>query len=108
MRKQTWREWLKEYISDPSRRNALVEKMGVNVRTLNRWVLEGKVPLKPHLEKLLDALPQHRDELLDLLREEFPDLEAPLIQPDESVRQIPNEFLLRALSLHARTADPTR
>jgi hypothetical protein len=65
------------------------------------------------LRQLLQALPNHRVALTDLLRQEFPIEAAPVMEEEELVidevfKQIPSPFYMRILQIYATTVEPTR
>ena len=68
---QTWRELLGRRIENPQERVRIGTLLRVNVVTLMRWVRQESNPRQQHLQRLLDALPEERDLLLTLIRQEF-------------------------------------
>jgi hypothetical protein len=69
---QTWRELLSHHIENPQERLRLATLLGVNAVTLMRWVRQESTPRPQHLQHLLAALPEERELLLTLIRQEFP------------------------------------
>lgn len=68
---QTWRELLGKIIKEERERQRVADALGVTAVTLTRWVNHETDPRPQNLRKLLQALPQHRAVLLDLLEAEF-------------------------------------
>src|SRR5215467_10952233 len=95
----TWRELLGSIIQDARERRRLANDLGVNPVTLTRWVNGESSPRSQSIQRLLNALPQHRKALLDLLLDEFGGLiaetEDTLIE--DSFYKIPSEFYIRVL-----------
>lgn len=102
----TWRELLRSSIENPQERQRIASDLGVNPMTLMRWANGESAPRPENLRRLLSALPQHRDHLIELIGQEFEDFAA--MVRDEG-RQgewtvIPSEFYERVL--HTRASTP--
>jgi len=69
---QTWRELLSHHIENPQERVRIAAILEINPVTLMRWVRQESTPRPQHLQHLLDALPEERELLLTLIRQEFP------------------------------------
>lgn len=69
----TWRELLGKIVADPHERERIANELGVNPITLVRWVNNESKPRTQHLRQLLNALPEYRARLLELIIEEFED-----------------------------------
>jgi hypothetical protein len=111
---RTWRQYLGKVLENPTEKRRLTETLGVSERTLDRWVegISSPRSLVP-LRQLLQALPNHRVALADLLRQEFPIETAPVTEAEELVidevfKQIPSLFYTRILQTYATTVEPTR
>ena len=95
----TWRELLGSIIQDPQERRRLANELGINPVTLTRWVNNESSPRSQSIQRLLNALPQHRKALLDQLLDEFGGLiseaEGPLAE--DLLYKIPGEFYIRVL-----------
>ena len=102
----TWRELLGSIIQDPQERRRLANELGVNPITLTRWVNGESSPRSQSIQRLLNALPQHRKALLDQLLDEFGGLitESEDTLTEDSLSKIPSEFYIRAL--HTRATIP--
>ena len=105
---RTWRVLLGEIIAKPGEKERLAVKLEINPLTLERWV-DGKN--SPHLEnlmRLVDAVPEYRAALLELLRKEFPSF-APLTQEEqEHPLEISSEFYARVFREHALMPEKLR
>ncbi len=99
----TWRELLGSIIQDPQERRRLATELGINPVTLTRWVNNESSPRSQSIQRLLNALPQHRKALLDQLLDEFGGLidEADDSSTEDLLYKIPNEFYFRVLRTRA-------
>ena len=103
----TWRELLGSIIQDPQERRRLANELGVNPVTLTRWVNSESSPRSQSIQRLLNALPQHRKALHDQLLDEFGGLisEPEDTLTEDSLSKIPSEFYIRVLT-HSRNNPP--
>lgn len=99
----TWRELLGSIIQDPQERRRLANELGVNPVTLTRWVNGESSPRSQSIQRLLNALPQHRKALFDQLFDEFGVLiaETEDTPTEDSLYKIPSEFYIRVLRTRA-------
>jgi transcriptional regulator with XRE-family HTH domain len=101
----TWRELLRSSIENSQERQRVASELGVNPMTLMRWANGESVPRSENLRRLLSALPQHRDHLIELIEQEFEDFAA--VMRDEGrqgeLTVIPSEFYERVLHTCAST-----
>jgi hypothetical protein len=101
---QTWRELLGNIIRDPQEKQRLANELRIGPIALRRWV-NGQV--KPHpqkLQELMNALPQYRQVLLELIGKEFQDFIIALEEISEDTSQeIPSAFYTRVLSAYSTT-----
>jgi hypothetical protein len=103
----SWRDLLKEILSNPAERDRLATEIGVRPITLTRWVTGESEPRQQNLHQLLQALPsEYRDQFLELLKKDFPALAVPTIQA-ASV-ELTVEFFRRVLETRANTPDTLR
>lgn len=105
---ETWRDLLKTIISDPHEKQRLAEQLGVRAITLTRWISKESDPRPQNLRNLLNALPMHRDQLLDLIREEPGFEEFSNAGVDDASIEIPSEFYTRVFSARASIVDNLR
>jgi transcriptional regulator with XRE-family HTH domain len=99
----TWRELLGSIIQDPQEKRRLANELGVNPVTLTRWVNNESSPRSQSIQRLLNALPQHRKALLDLLIDEFGGfiVETEGSLTEGTLHKIPSEFYIRVLRTRA-------
>jgi transcriptional regulator with XRE-family HTH domain len=105
---QNWRELLGTIISDNKEKQRIIEALGVSAITLTRWVNGESEPRASNLRLLLSVLPQQRDQLVELLREEKGLSEFANPVPDDVPSEIPSEFYARVLVTRATTTDQQR
>lgn len=105
----TWRELLGNVISDPQERQRLANELGVTPTALTRWTRGEISPREQVLRRLLQALPDYRSLLLELLIAEFPDFSASREERGAGASdEIPAAFYARTLSAYATTPDAQR
>lgn len=105
----SWRELLGRLIHNPSEKQHIANELGVGVITLGRWVNNTSNPRPVNLRRLLDALPQQRTQLLELLPKEFPGfMEVGEEQPGNFTEDIPSTFYARVLNAYATTPKTQR
>ena len=102
---ESWRGLLKTIISDPQERTRLSEDLGIRTITLSRWANNETDPRPQNLRHLLAALPQHREQMLDLIREErgFEDFSDAGI--DDSSSEVPATFYTSVFSARSSMVD---
>ena len=105
---QSWRTLLGIIINDPKEKQRILDELDITQITLTRWVNGSSDPRPQNLRQLVNALPQHREQLLDLLREEkgVADLTSPL--QDDSPKEIPSEFYEQVFIARASTTENLR
>lgn len=104
---KNWRELLNSVLNDSRERQRLADELGIRLITLNRWLSGETKPRPQNMQHLLNALPQYRDQFLDLLRFEkgFEDLTA---LENESAKEIPSAFYLRVFNARASSVESMR
>lgn len=101
---QSWRAVLRRVLADQKKRGQVAKEMQTHIKTLERWMRdETSKPSSMKLNQLLDALPEIREELVPLLRADFPDFK-PLVQPDTVLKEISVEFYAQVHEAYATTA----
>src|ERR1700676_123561 len=105
---ESWRSLLKSIISDPQERTRLSEDLGIRAITLSRWANKETDPRPQNLRHLLAALPQHREQMLDLIREESGFEEFSDAGIDDSSSEVPSTFYTSVFSARASTVDSMR
>lgn len=101
----SWRALLNEIISNTKEKQRLAEELGVQPITLTRWVSGESEPRQQNLRHLLNVLPQHRDQLLVLLKKEkgLNDLLDDF--QEDTLSEIPSQFYSKIL-VSLATATP--
>ncbi len=105
---ETWRSLLKTIISDPHERQRLAEELGIKSITLSRWANNESDPRPQNLRHLLTALPQQREQMLELIREETGFEEFTSAGFDDSSIDIPSAFYNRVFSARSSTVESMR
>ncbi len=94
----TWQDLLGKIISNPQERQRIAEVTGVRPITLIRWSTKKSTPRLDNLRTLLDAIPQHYEEMRKLLQEEYPELARELQEPEEIIAEVPSAFYSQILN----------
>jgi hypothetical protein len=102
---QTWRDLLGKVTVRPGERQRIATALRINSITITRWVTGASKPRIETLRALPHALPQHYEQMITLLKLEYPDLfsSEPIIDMDEV---IPSDFYSQVLNSYAM--DPER
>ena len=105
---ETWRDLLKTIIKEPREKERLLDALGIKGITLTRWINKESDPRPQNLRNLLNVLPQYREELLDLIREEtgFEEFSNGVI--DDASKEIPSPFYVRVFATRASTSESMR
>jgi len=102
--KQTWRDLLGKIISEPQERQKIADMAGINPVTLTRWAGGRSNPREDNLHPLLDALPQYRQELSELIVKEFPQFFSQVRENNEVLTgMIPSPFYARVLQAYTNS-----
>ena len=110
---RTWREFLATMIREPKEKQRIASEIGVDPITLTRWATKESSP-RPRslLNRLIEALPAHRERLSELIREEFPNAleedDPTLFFIDPVIKEVPSVLYARILEAHATVADAIR
>jgi transcriptional regulator with XRE-family HTH domain len=105
---ETWRSLLKTIIGDPHEKQRLAEELGIKSITLSRWANNESDPRPQNLRHLLTALPQQREQMLELIREEIGFEEFTNAGFDDSSIDIPSAFYNRVFSARSSTVESMR
>src|SRR5258708_19786545 len=90
---QTWRELLGTIIRDPQEKQRLADELQVGPISLMRWVNGQATPRPQKLWELINALPQHRPVLLELIGREVEGFIVPFERiSDNTSQEIPSSF----------------
>ncbi|GAC1360221.1 MAG: hypothetical protein PVS3B1_07090 [Ktedonobacteraceae bacterium] len=103
-----WREILGQVIRDTKEKQRLVEALDITPITLTRWVNGESDPRPQNLRQLINALPQHRELMQRLIREEKGFGDFPSFTAEESAKAIPAEFYARVLIARASISENLR
>jgi hypothetical protein len=95
----TWRKLLGRIIANPKERQRLANELNIRTITLTRWAGGNGAPRSYNLRQLLTALPEHRQEMHELLAKEFPEIVRTSEEeiPASTIAEIPSEFYTRCL-----------
>jgi|SRR5450755_758127 hypothetical protein len=99
---QTWRELLGTIVNDAAERQRIAQVLGVNPVTLTRWAMGVSHPRQDTLRRLLDALPEQREQFITLLSREYEqwsDTPAPEVARNNGIVMIPVEFYRHVLGV---------
>ncbi len=105
---RTWREILGQIIKDSKEKQRLIDELNITPITLTRWVNGESDPRPQNLRQLINALPQHREQMQKLLREERGLGSFSFSDEDEATKVIPTEFYARVLVARASTSENLR
>ncbi|QBD78437.1 GAF domain-containing protein [Ktedonosporobacter rubrisoli] len=97
---QKWRDLLGKIIKDPQEKQRIAGVLEVSTVTLVRWANGESKPRPQNLRLLVNALPSHRQTLLELLPKEFGASFAETVQIDDAEREIPSTFYARVLNAY--------
>jgi transcriptional regulator with XRE-family HTH domain len=98
---------LQKIIKSSSERQRLSSALGVTNMTLSRWASGESRPQRSHLIRLLQVVhPNHRQELLDAIERQHPDLQSWL--SEDASDQIPSEFFAQVLNIRTTTTESLR
>src|SRR5579863_7223805 len=104
----SWRDLLKVIINDTHEKQRIAAELGLNPITLVRWTTQETDPRPQNLRRLLDAIPQHRDQMLELIRDEEGFEEFSIAGLDDSSKEIPAFFCTSIFAARATTNDSMR
>lgn len=105
---RSWRDLLKVIINDTHERQRIASELGLNPITLVRWTTQAIDPRPQNLRRLLDVVPQHRDQLLELIRDEIGFEDFSNAEVDDSSKNIPAFFYASVFAARAATNDSMR
>ncbi len=102
-----WTLVLQRIIKSTPELERLATTLGVNPTILIRWASGDFIPERAHLVRLVQVfLPQHRQELIEALEIDYPNIQAWL--KDDIPEKIPSSFFAQVLNARATTADILR
>lgn len=99
-----WRELLGCITNDPVAMQRLVQELGVRDITIRRWIKGESEPRPQNIRRLLNAVPEYRERLIELLEdiEGFSELTL-----DETYQEIPPKFYTQIFQMRG-TIGPTQ
>ncbi|GCE23736.1 GAF domain-containing protein [Dictyobacter kobayashii] len=95
-----WRTFLETVIADPTERQRIARTLGINQISLTRWAAGTSNPRLKHLYALLDALPNQRERLIEMIAEEFPEFRTEVAIIEEMPQEIPAVFYAKILEAY--------
>ncbi|HLZ61809.1 MAG TPA: GAF domain-containing protein [Ktedonosporobacter sp.] len=104
---QTWRALLGTIIRDTKEKQRIIDELGITAITLTRWINGNSDPRPQNLRHLVTILPQYREQLLDLLRDEGLKEFSEHIQ-ETAIKEIPSEFYSQVFVTRASTTENLR
>jgi hypothetical protein len=105
---KTWRELLKIILEDPQERQRLSDELAIRPVTLMRWVTNESDPRPQNLRHLVEALPQYREQLLELLGKEKGFESFQPLESSDTSREISDTFYTRVFRSRAVTPESSR
>lgn len=101
-----WRELLGWIIGDPAGMQRIVQELGVRDITVRRWIRGESEPRPQNIRRLLSALPEYRERLLELFSEEFDDFAD--LSLDDSHQEIPSKFYMQVFQMRGSIGQTQR
>lgn len=103
---RSWREILRTVLLDTQERQRL-EKL-FDARSLRRWANGEANPQLQNFRSLLQALPQHRYQMISLIGQEFPDIleRLEISDVEDTLSTIPSPVYARVLEERAKSTSP--
>jgi hypothetical protein len=92
-----WRELLGWITGDQAGMQRVVQELGVREITIRRWVRGESEPRPQNIRRLLSALPEYRERLLELFSEEFENFSE--LSLDASQQEIPSKFYMQIFQM---------
>ncbi len=103
----SWSNILQGIIKSTTERQRLATALGVTSMTLSRWASGDSKPQRSHLIHLVQVVhPNYRQELLEALEQQFPDIQAWLTE--DVSEQIPPDFFAHVLNIRTTTTESLR
>lgn len=97
---RSWRTLLGWIISDPQEKQRIAKALNVSAITLMRWAVSQRRPHPERLHSLVDAVPAHRQQLIELIVQEYPDTFKQAPNGVHFVDIIPSTFYARVLNIY--------
>ncbi|TMC17601.1 MAG: GAF domain-containing protein [Chloroflexi bacterium] len=100
---QTWRDLLGKIISNAQEKQRIAKTLGVNPVTLLRWATNKSNPRQDNLRQLVDTLPGYRQQLIELVAKEYPQIFGDINKSEDIPLEIPSTFYAHVLNAHTTT-----
>lgn len=104
----SWRTLLMEIITNPKEKQRLAEELGVQPITLTRWAEGESQPRQQNLRHLVNVLPQQRDQLVHLIKQEKGMEDFSPSGQDEALGEIPADFYAKVMVAFAASTPNLR
>lgn len=102
----SWPNILQGIIKSQSERQRIATALGITTTTLSRWANAEYKPQRSHLIRLIQVVqPLHRQELVDALEEEYPDITTWLRDSGATADFIAAEFFAQVLNNRTTTTE---
>jgi hypothetical protein len=108
MSQQSWRDVLKEVISDPRERQRIADELQINHATLSRWANGLATPRQQNFDRLLAVVPQQQALLRHLFAQEPEPSSTTSRHFDDNVDEIPSAFYTSVLHTYGTTPSNMR
>jgi hypothetical protein len=104
----SWRDLLKVIIRDTREKQRIAAELGLNPITLVRWTTQETDPRQHNLRRLLSVIPQHRDQMIELIRDQdgFEDFSNAGL--DDTSNGIPSFFYTNVFTARSTSNDAMR
>jgi hypothetical protein len=103
MPQQTWRDVLKEVISDSHERQRIADALQISPITLTRWANDLAKPRQQNFDRLLAAIPEQRALLRQLFEQEPESFSTTATLFEDNLAEIPSSFYATALHVYGTT-----
>lgn len=102
-----WRELLAWITNDPAEMQRVVQELGVRDITVRRWIRGESEPRPQNIRRLLGALPDHREKLVELFSDAFEDF-SELSLNEFPHQEIPAEFYTQIFQMRGNISQTQR
>ncbi|MBV9690776.1 MAG: GAF domain-containing protein [Ktedonobacteraceae bacterium] len=102
----SWTSVLQDIISSHNERHRIATALDITATTLSRWANSEYKPQRFDLIRLVQAVqPQHRQELVEALEEEYPDVHTWLLDDTAATGSIEADFFAQVLNVRTTTTE---
>ena len=103
---ENWRELLGWVTGDPAGMQRIVQELGVREITVRRWIRGESEPRPQNIRRLLSALPEYRERLLEFFSAELEEFSE--ISLDDSHQEIPSKFYTQIFQMRGSIGQTQR